>query len=75
MKDMENGKSLAALGFTGGEALTASKRPITEQIPNAPLVDMHGKLLPAAQRIFTEWYRRFCDSTGAFTKESAARFI
>jgi hypothetical protein len=76
LKDIDNGKSMSALGLTGGEALTAQKSAtIEEHIPNAPLVDQAGELTPAARRIFTGWYRRFCDANGAFTKEGAARFI
>lgn len=75
LKDTDNGKSVVALGLTGGEALTAQLRTVTEQVPNAPLVDQAGELTPAAERIFAGWYARFCDATGAFTKDSAARFI
>lgn len=75
LKDIDNGKSVAALGLTGGETLTAQKSVIEEHIPAAALVDAAGELTPAAERIFVSWYYRFCDSSGAFTKEGAARFI
>ena len=75
LKDSDNGKTILALGLKGGETLTISKRAVEDNIPAAELVDKSGELTPAAERIFTGWYRRFCDSTGGFTKDSAARFI
>lgn len=73
--DVDNGKTMKALGLTGGETLTAQKLSVDEHVPNAPLIGPDGELTPAARRIFSEWYDMFCDSEGAFTKESAAHFI
>lgn len=66
---------MKALGLAGGETLTAQKLSEDEQIPQAPLIGSDGELTPAARRIFSEWYDRFCDANGDFTKEGAARFI
>ena len=66
---------MTALGFVGGEVLTAQKLTVDEYIPEAPLVGSDGELTPAARRIFTGWYDLFTDSEGQFTKDSAANFI
>lgn len=73
--ESDNGKSVVELGLSGGETLCCQRRNIDENVTNAALVDQSGELTPEAQRIFTGWYKRFCDSTGAFTKDSAAKFI
>lgn len=75
LKDIDNGKTIAALGLAGGEILTAQKLAVEEHIPNAPLIGGDGELTPAARRIFGGWYDRFCDGEGAFTRQSAAHFI
>jgi hypothetical protein len=77
LKDIDNGKSIAALGLKGGEQLTAHKRVVEEHIPNAPLLGPDNELTPKAAAVFGSWYERFCEGgvEGAFTKESAARFI
>jgi hypothetical protein len=75
LAEADNGKALTELGIRGGELLTCQRGSVDENIPAAALVDQAGELTPAAARIFGGWYARFCDATGAFTKESAARFI
>jgi hypothetical protein len=39
IKEVENGKTLAQLGFSPYEQLKAFKINIEEEVPNAPLVD------------------------------------
>jgi hypothetical protein len=66
---------MTALGFVGGEVLTAQKLTVDEYIPEAPLIGSDGELTPGARRIFGGWYDLFTDSEGCFTKDSAANFI
>ena len=75
MKDVDNCKTIAALGLAGGEVLTAQKLALDENVPNAALIGPDGELTPPARRIFSGWYDRFCDAEGAFTRDSAAHFI
>jgi hypothetical protein len=75
LRDADNGKTMKALGLTGGETIQASKLQVDEYIPNAPLIGADGDLTGPAKRIFSEWYDMFLDSEGNFTRESAAHFI
>ena len=75
LRDIDNGKTMKALGLRGGEILTAQKLSIEEHIANAPLIGSDGELTAPAVRIFSGWFDMFCDKDGAFTKESAAHFI
>lgn len=74
LKEIDNGKTMKALGFAGGESLTAQKLTAEAQVPNAALIGSDGELTPAARRVFGGWYDMFCIK-GEFTKESAAHFI
>lgn len=51
-KDADNGKTMKALGLTGGELLTASKATPDDFIAQAPLVDAAGELTAPAKRVF-----------------------
>jgi hypothetical protein len=75
LKDIDNGKTMKALGLLGGETFTAQKLQIEEHVPNAPLVGPDGNLTPAARRVFSEWYDMFCNAAGDFTKESGALLV
>ena len=68
LKEVDNGKTMSALGLTGGEVLTAQKLAVDEHIPDAPLIGPDHELTAPARRIFTGWYDRFCDADGDFTK-------
>jgi len=74
LKEIDNGKTMKALGFTGGETLTAQKLTPEAQVATAALTGPTGELTPAATRVFVAWYRMFCVD-GLFTKQSAAQFI
>jgi hypothetical protein len=77
LKDIDNGKSIAALGLKGGELLTAAKRAVPEEkIASAPLL-ADGELTPRAAEVFGSWYARFCEDgvEGNFTPSSCSRFI
>ena len=61
IKDLDNGKTLAQLGFSAHEQLTALKINIEEKVPNAPLVGPDGKLTERASKIFNEWFDMYSD--------------
>jgi len=46
--DLENGKTLAQLGFQSNDFVTAYKIVVEEEIPKAPLVGPDGKLTERA---------------------------
>jgi hypothetical protein len=74
LKEIDNGKTMKALGFKGGETLTAQKLAPDVHIANAALTGPDGELTAAAVRVFEGWFHMFCID-GAFTKMSAAHFI
>lgn len=75
VKDLENGKTLAQLGFQSNDFVTAYKIVVEEEIPKAPLVGPDGKLTERATQIFNEWFDMYSDETGVMTKETCALFI
>lgn len=74
LKEIDNGKTMRALGIKGGETLTTQKLAPEVQVPTAALTGPTGELTPAAKRVFEAWYDMFCID-GQFTKQSAAHFI
>ena len=44
IQDIENGKTLAQLGFENNESLSAVKVNIEEEVANAPLIGSDGRL-------------------------------
>ena len=74
-KDADNGKTMKALGLTGGELLTASKATPDDFIAQAPLVDAAGELTAAAKRVFCQWFEMFREPDGACSAESVAHFV
>ena len=71
LKDIDNGKTMKAIGVTGGETLTlhnrlsdkTSGRPSPEdQVPAAALSGPDGQLTATAREVFGEWYEMFCDA-------------
>lgn len=74
-KDADNGKTMKALGLTGGELLTASKAAPDDYIAQAPLVDARGELTAAARRAFCQWFEMFREADGAWSTESVGSFV
>lgn len=75
-KTTDNGKTMKALGLHGGEALTALRAVPEEYIPAAALIDAQGRLVPAAARLFSQWFEMFCDpEERVLTKERTAPFV
>jgi len=64
IKDVDNGKTLAELGFSTNEQLTAFKINIVEEVPNAPLTGPDGRLTEKASKIFNEWFDLYSDENG-----------
>ena len=62
ISDTENGKTLAELGFTNNEVLTAYKLHIEEEVPDAPLSRPDGGLSDRAREIFNEWFDMYSDA-------------
>lgn len=75
IKDVENGKTLAQLGFQSNDFVTAHKVTVEEEIPNAPLLGTDGKLSEKANQIFNEWFDMYSDESGAMTNVTCALFI
>ena len=75
LKDVDNGKTMTALGIVGGESMMVLYRPGEEYIPQAAILGADGQLTPAARRIFSGWYDMYSNADGRFTRESAAHFI
>lgn len=48
IKDLDNGKTLAELGYTNNDIFTAYKVHIEEEVVNAPLIGADGKLTEKA---------------------------
>ena len=56
--------------------IIARKIESTEEIPQADLVDKQNRcFVPAAQKIFEEWWNVYSDGNGKFTPETGVRFI
>jgi hypothetical protein len=51
---------MKALGFAGGEILTAQKLTAEAQVPYAALIGSDGELTTAAKRVFGGWFDMFC---------------
>jgi hypothetical protein len=49
IKDIDNGKTLSELGFQNNETITAYKVNIEEEVANAPLTGIDGKLTEKAR--------------------------
>ena len=73
--DIENGKTLADLGFKNDEALTAQKVNMDEEVPKVPLLGPDGKMVPKLLQIFNEWFDMYSDEKGSMTKITCANFI
>lgn len=72
IKDIENGKTLAELGFQNNEVFTAYKINVEEEVANAPLTGSDGKLTDKARQIFNEWFDMYSDESGSMTRETCA---
>lgn len=75
IKDIDNGKTLAELGFQAQDTLTIYKINIEEEVPNAPLIGPDSHLSEKAKQIFNEWFDNYSDENGQMTKETCALFI
>jgi hypothetical protein len=81
IRDMENGRTLADLGFVNFEELTATKITSEEEIPKAPLVNPDRTLSEKFVEILEEWFILYSeiipDSDGhrAMTKHTCSKFI
>jgi hypothetical protein len=58
IKDIDNGKTLADLGFKPNESLIANKQNLGN-IPKAPLLNPDKSLTKEARSIFGEWFDMF----------------
>ena len=75
IKDADNGKTLAELGFASGDTVSAHKINVEEEVPNAQLIGPDGRLSDKAKQIFNEWFDQYSDESGSMTKETCALFI
>lgn len=64
IKDVENGKTLAELGFQNYDSITAYKINLEEEVPNAPLIGQDGRLTDKIKQIFNEWFDMYSDEKG-----------
>lgn len=74
-KDADNGKTMKALGLSGGELLTATKSSPDDYVEPAALIDSRGELTAAARRVFCHWFEMFREADGCWSKESAGYFV
>jgi len=73
IKDVDNGKTLADLGFKPNESLIANKQSLGN-IPKAPLLNPDKSLTKEAVSIFGEWFDAFSHD-GLMTPEDCVEFI
>lgn len=73
IKDIDNGRTLADLGFKNNESLIANKQNLGN-IPKAPLMNPDKSLTKEAIAIFGEWFDSFSHE-GLMTPEDCVEFI